>query len=417
MTHALIVGGGIAGAVTAMALRKAGIGSTVYEAYETGADDVGAFLVVFNNGLEALRTVDAHQPVLDAAFPAEHVELLSHTGQLLGSRPSSGTAPVPGTEGEHARAVLGPHTLKRATLYRVLHDEAARRGVTIEHGKRLTTAEQHPDGAVTAHFADGTSATGDLLIGADGIHSTTRALIDPGAPRPRHTGQTTVCGYARGVGPEATPPPATYRMVFGKRAFLGCTLAPDGEVWWFANTPGEERTRAELAAVTPAQWREHVSGLFADDDSPAAEIVRATGDGIVGSNAYDIASTPVWHRGSMVVIGDAAHAAAPNAAQGASMAIEDSVVLAKCLRDLPDPAAAFAAYEGLRRERVERVVADSARMSGRSTPRPEERERRDAEVESRTKSREAGGTGGEGSTEWLTHYRVDWDEPVTTTRS
>lgn len=71
MTHALIAGGGIAGAVTAMALRKAGISSTVHEAYPTGADDVGAFLVLFGNGLEALRTIGAQQAVVDASFPAD----------------------------------------------------------------------------------------------------------------------------------------------------------------------------------------------------------------------------------------------------------------------------------------------------------------------------------------------------------
>ena len=403
MTHALIAGGGIAGAVTAMALRKAGISSTVHEAYPTGADDVGAFLVLFGNGLEALRTIGAQQAVLDASFPADTTELLAHDGRLLGSRPASG-----GEASEDGHTPLGPHTLKRATLYRVLHDEAARRGITIEHGKRLTGTEQTPDG-VTAHFADGSSATGDLLIGADGIHSLTRTLIDAGAPQPRHTGQITVCGYARGGRPDAMPAVGTYRMIYGKRAFLGCTRAPDGETWWFANTPGGELTKEQLARPA-AEWRDHIAGLFAADDSPAAETVRATGENIVASNAYDLASTPVWHRGRTVVLGDAAHAAAPNAGQGASMAIEDSVVLAKCLRDLPDHRAAFTAYERLRRDRVERVVAESARMSGRSIPTPAERERRDAEVESRLRK---GAPASAGSTAWLTHYRIDWDRPVT----
>ncbi|GAA2616817.1 FAD-dependent monooxygenase [Streptomyces axinellae] len=460
MTHALIVGGGIAGAVTAMSLHKAGIGSTVYESYPTGADDVGAFLVLFHNGLEALRTIDAHRPVLDVSFPAERVEMLSHTGDSLGIRPVSGRESSPGKAGKADKRggagradeagatdegrssaggeVLGPRTLRRAALHRALHDEAARRGIRIEHAKRLVSAQTASDGRVTARFADGSSAGGDLLIGADGIHSVTRGLIDSQAPRPRHTGQTTVCGYAANVQPEAAPAPGTYRMIQGTRAFLGCTMAPGGEVWWFANTPGPELDRGQLATETPlqkARWREHVAGLFADDASPAADIVRATGDEIVASNAYDIASTPVWSRGPLIILGDAAHAAAPNAAQGASMAIEDSVVLAKCLRDLPGPGEAFAEFERLRRERVEAVVERSAQLNNRVVPGTrtgrEQAEPGSAGPEasdpggspSSDRASEAAsqgaptrvpvaGTPRTGDANWLLHYRIDWETPA-----
>lgn len=397
MTHALIIGGGIGGATTAMSLGKAGISSTVYEAYPAGADDAGAFLVLFHNGLAALRTIGALQPVLEVSFPAERVEMLAHTGDSLGARPVAGGA------GTGEDGMRGPRTLRRATLNRALHAEAARRGITVEHGKRLVSARTAPDGRVSAYFADGTSAEGDLLVGADGVHSLTRSLIDPEAPAPRHTGQITVCGHADGVPPEAVPPPGTYRMIQGRRALLGCILAPDDKVWWFANTPGAELTREQLATVTPQQcahWRDHVAGLFAEDASPAAGIVRAGGPGTVATNAYDLASTPVWSDGAMVLIGDAAHAAAPNAAQGASMAIEDSVVLAKCLRDLPTLPEAFARYELLRRQRVEAVVARSARLGERVVPRP-------ASGSGARRDEETSGS------DWLLRYRIEWDAPVT----
>ena len=113
MTHALIVGGGIAGAVTAMSLRKAGIDSTVYESYPTGADDVGAFLVLFHNGLEALRTIDAHRPVLDVSFPAERIEMLSHTGDSLGIRAVSGRETAPGDTGKEGGRTRGASQRER----------------------------------------------------------------------------------------------------------------------------------------------------------------------------------------------------------------------------------------------------------------------------------------------------------------
>lgn len=187
MTTALIIGGGIAGPVTAMALRKAGIDAVVYETYPTDATDAGAFLVVAANGLEALRTIDAHEPVLKNSFPVGRVEFISDTGKRLGNRPMSGSQD----------GGLGSVTLKRATLARVLGEEAMRRGVRIEHGKRLLAAHTSPDGRIVCSFADGGRAVGDVLIGADGIHSLVRRTIDAAAPRPRYTGQHTVCGYTR----------------------------------------------------------------------------------------------------------------------------------------------------------------------------------------------------------------------------
>ncbi|MFE5737733.1 FAD-dependent monooxygenase [Streptomyces celluloflavus] len=392
MTKALIIGGGIAGAVTAMALHKAGIDAEIFEAYPTGADDVGAFLVVFANGLEALRVIDAYGPVVADSFPAQRVRVLDDHGEQLGERPIAGTGQGTG---------LGPRTLRRATLYQVLHAEAARRGIAVRHGKRLTGAETVHTAhgtKVVAAFADGSRAEGDLLIGADGVHSVTRGLIDPAAPRPRYTGRNTVCGYTRDTAAQLAPD--TYTMIFGKRAFFGCTRAPDGEIWWFANVPGTERD-AGPAAVPAAEWRRRTAALFADDDTPAAGLVRAT-DRVVASGAYDLATTPTWYDDTMVILGDAAHAAAPNAAQGASMAIEDALVLAICLRDRPDPRSAFAAYEELRRERVEKVVAASAGMAALAAPGPGGRPARPAPPERRTAD------GSAGADDWLTGYRIAW---------
>src|ERR1700710_1158319 len=113
MTKALIIGGGIAGAATAMALHKAGIEAVVHEAYPSGADDVGAFLTVAPNGMAALKAIGADHVVAEAAFPATGMEVLNGSGKVLGHVTMSG----------------GPQTINRARLYRVLHDEATRRGI------------------------------------------------------------------------------------------------------------------------------------------------------------------------------------------------------------------------------------------------------------------------------------------------
>jgi FAD-dependent urate hydroxylase len=392
---ALIVGGGVAGPVAAMALRQAGIGSVIYEAYAGGADDAGAFLTFASNGLDALRTIDAHHLVLSEGFPTPRMTIQSGTGKHLGDVPNGGTLPD-GTVSQ---------TLKRADLYRALRDEAVRRDAHVEYGKRLVDAEATPDGVV-ALFEDGTEDAGDLLIGADGIHSRTRRIIDPSAPGARYIPVLNIGGYARDVRVPAEP--GSFRMVFGKRAFFGYAVHPSGEIWWFANPPrAEEPTRAELAAIGTECWREMLLDLFAGDASPAVEIIRSTPGKLAGWATYDLPSVPKWHRGSMIIIGDAAHATAPSSGQGASMAIEDAVVLARCLRDLPDTGQAFAAYERLRRGRVERIVAHGARTSNSKAAGPMSRVLRDLMMPLILK-RVARGE----SLAWMHDYHIDWDAKV-----
>jgi len=114
----------------------------------------------------------------------------------------------------------------------------------------------------------------------------------------------------------------------------------------------------------------------------------------------------------MVVIGDAAHATSPSSGQGASMAIEDAVVLAKCLRDLPTTAEAFTAYEALRRNRVERVVAHGARSSNLKAAGPLARRLRDLMLPlflARVAAKSAK------SLAWMHRYHVDWEADTATT--
>jgi len=324
------------------------------------------------------------------------MEIRSGTGKHLGVVPNGGILPD--------RTVS--HTLKRSDLYRTLRDEAIQRGARVEHGKRLVDAEAQPDGGIVARFEDGTEVEGDLLIGADGIHSRTRRIIDPSAPGARYIPVLNIGGYASGVRFQAEP--ETFHMVFAKRAFFGYAVHPSGEIWWFANPPRpDEPTRAELAAIGTEQWREMLVDLFAEDDSPAVEIIRATPGRLAGWATYDLPKVPTWHRGPMVVIGDAAHATSPSSGQGASMAIEDGVVLARCLRDLPEVPRAFTAYERLRRKRVERIVAHGARTSNSKAAGPIGRKIRDFMMPMILKR-----VANAGSLAWMHDYHIDWSAKV-----
>lgn len=393
MTHAIIIGGGIAGPVTGVALRRAGLTATVYEAHaERGGLELGGWLTVAVNGIDALRTLGLSAAVLARGFPSERIQFFSGSGKRLGELPIGGKL-ADGTV---------THTLRRADLVGVLQAEALARGVGFEHGKRLVSAETTADGAVIARFSDGSEARGDVLIGADGVRSRVRHLLDPGAPGPNYTGLGNMGGFTpAGV---VDLPPCSCMMVFGKRAFFGLVVHPSGELWWFVNPPRRtEIERRELAETGDEAWKQRLAALFDDDRSPAAQIVRAATGPIVAANQYDLPRVPTWRRGAMVIVGDAAHAASPSSGQGASMAIEDAVALARCLRDAPGVPAALAAFEQLRRARVERVVAHGARMGGYKTVGPLGRMLRDLVLPTILRR-----LGGADSSHWLFDHHVEW---------
>jgi 2-polyprenyl-6-methoxyphenol hydroxylase-like FAD-dependent oxidoreductase len=155
-------------------------------------------------------------------------------------------------------------------------------------------------------------------------------------------------------------------------------LAPGDEVWWFANLPARpEPRRGEPESGDPAAWRRRLLELFADDAGPATRLIEATPELLPVRAIHSIPHLPRWHSGRLVVAGDAAHAPSPSSGQGASLAIEDAVVLAQSLRDEPEPQAAFARFEAVRRRRVERIIRWAARVNNAKAAGPVGRAVRD----------------------------------------
>ncbi|HEY3506898.1 MAG TPA: FAD-dependent monooxygenase [Actinocatenispora sp.] len=390
---ALVVGGGIAGPVTAMALARAGICATVYEAYDSTADGVGAMLSIAPNGQNALAVIGAEGVLDRVGTPMTAMVLQSWTGKVLAEL---GTPP----------GLPDQRLVQRADLYRALYDEAAERGIRIEHGKRLVGLADDGN-AVTATFSDGTTATADILVGADGIRSTTRTLIDPAAPSPRYGGLMNFGAALSGLGPSTG---GMMHMVFGRRAFLGYQVFDDGTGGWFVNLPrATPMTVAEQRAVPNGTWLAELRAAFDGDRTRGPELLARTdpGDLLVVGPVEDVPRVPTWHRGRVVLVGDAAHATSPSSGQGASLAIESAVQLARCLRDLP-PERAFAAYERLRRARVERIIANAARTNSDKAAGPVARVVRDLvlPIAMRALAKPE-------KMAWQFGYRIDWDEPAT----
>jgi 2-polyprenyl-6-methoxyphenol hydroxylase-like FAD-dependent oxidoreductase len=125
----------------------------------------------------------------------------------------------------------------------------------------------------------------------------------------------------------------------------------------------EEPARGSLGSISTSQWRQRMTTLFADDAGPATQLIQATTHDLTASAVHTMPSLPTWHTERVIVIGDAAHAPSPTSGQGASLAIEDAVQLAKCLRDLSGPGQAFGTFEQLRRPRTEKIIKQAARVN------------------------------------------------------
>ncbi|WP_328461795.1 FAD-dependent monooxygenase [Actinoplanes sp. NBC_00393] len=388
---AIVIGGGIAGTATAVALRYAGFQPVIYEAGEPAVDERGAFLTLAVNGINALRSLGMDPArVLARGFPTPSIALRGASGRLLAEVPLGG----PLADG------VVTTTIRRADLYAALRAEVAALGVPIVYGARLVAVSEgkrgegergegrrgegergeggrgerergegaqgkekqggggggEEAGEVTARFEDGRTASGRLLVGADGLHSRTRQVLNPGAPAPHYLGLLNAGGFT--AGPVDGPPPGVMQMSFGRRAFFGWVSAPDGSVWWFANPP--RKRPMEPGEFSPEAWRAYLMDLFAGE--PAADFIAAS-DEIVGPwNTRDLRRVRVWQRGRIVLVGDAAHAVAPSSGQGAAMALEDAVALGRQLKERA-LREALAAYEASRRPRVEKVVAYGRRTS------------------------------------------------------
>lgn len=351
MTNAWVVGAGVAGPAAAMALHKAGIDVTVAERRDD-ADDAGrSFLTLGSNGIDALGALDADHVVARIGFETPTLTMVSHTGKILGDSRTSAVRPDAPVS----------RTLRRADLSAALRAEAQARGIPIETGRTVTGVARDGERA-QVRFADGDDTAADLVVACDGIHSRLRTAVDPTAAPPTYTGLVGLAGYSpAGLTDDR---PGTYRMIFGRRAFFGYATAPGGDVWWFANVPQpHEPDRGEVERIEPATWRARLLDLFARDAGPATRLVEAATELTPASPMHTVPRLRRWHGDRTVLLGDAAHAPSPSSGQGASLAIEDAVVLARTLRDADDVPAAFAAFEAARRRRVETIVRQAQRVN------------------------------------------------------
>ncbi|NUR60284.1 MAG: FAD-dependent monooxygenase [Catenulispora sp.] len=389
---ALVIGGGIAGPVVATALHRVGIRATVCETRPAPHDGIGGSLALAPNGMAALGLIGVDDAVRALATPARR------TIMSIDSR----TQELPTLRDVEPLQIVG-----RGDLHRVLRERALAAGVRFEYGKKLLSVSDRP-GGVTARFADGAEAGADILIGADGIHSTVRKLIDPEAPSADYTGLLGLQGYVE-PGSDLDFEPDVMTFAFGRNAYYLYWKQADGRLTWGANLPSKKYLSLKEAQAIPAQdWLRRLRETYAPDTPGRLLAERTSADNLdVVGGIHIMPPVPRWYRGRMVLVGDAVHAPSNSTGQGASLAIESALQLARCLRDRPDAESAFAAYEHLRRERVERITKRGARTNSAKTPGPVARKLMHLTMPLFFRLMNFDKVMG-----WEQRYRIDWDAPV-----
>jgi 2-polyprenyl-6-methoxyphenol hydroxylase-like FAD-dependent oxidoreductase len=351
---ALIIGAGIAGPVTAILLKNAGIDAQLFEAwpYSTG---IGGGLQIAPNGMHVLAEIGLADEMIRRGSIGEAINFYSQGGTSLGSV----------SHNMLQRFGQPAVNMCRATLNEAIVNKAWCENVELAFEKRLVSIEDQPDQPIVAHFADGTSAEGDFLIGADGVHSSVRRHVIPDGPTPFDTGLVSFGGFVPRSVLEASSVPPRLEMTFGQTGFFGygfCSPDPhDGAMWW-STQPTHGFDAATFRAMDQEALRQHLRRLHANWHDPIPRLLESIGD-IVVTATLDVATLPTWSRKRTLLIGDAAHATSPHAGQGASIALEDAMRLSRLLQEGQELGVTFDAFEAERRSRVERVVA-LARRNG-----------------------------------------------------
>lgn len=346
---ALVVGGGIGGITAALALRKAGIDVEVLERAAAPAE-VGAGISIWGNATRALERIDAAAPVLARGEPMRIGEFRTWRGALL-----SRMDMVQLDRDLGVKSII----IHRAELLDALLAQLPRG--TVRFGHEFTGCAGSGDGIV-ARFATASgevAAAGDVLIGADGLRSRVREHVVGDAADPlRYSGSTCWRGVADW--PESDAVPAGYvAETWGRGARFGIVRMTKGRVYWFATKdakampPGfvDRDPHAALAKTFGRFW------------GPIPALIGATPrERIVRHDLLDREPRRGWSRGPVVLLGDAAHPTTPNVGQGGCLAIEDAIVLARCLLREATPAVAFSAYEAERFERCAEITRFSWRL-------------------------------------------------------
>lgn len=327
-----IIGGGIGGLTTALALKQKGQEVTIYESAPE-IKPVGAGIIMANNAMQVFDKLGVRKNIESAGCIISNVKLTDSQLNTITA------ADLTKFESKYKVHNVGIH---RADLQNILADEIGFQNIQLS--KRLLKIEQGND--VKLSFDDNTCVTVDVVIGADGIKSTVRNQLF-GAGTLRDTKQK--CW--RGVSEFDWTSKYNHEAfeVWGKGKRFGFVKISEKKVYWYA-----------VANEKMTNNNSNIGNLFNDFHPDIMKIISETPkDKIIFSDIKDLAPINQWHKGKVCLIGDAAHATTPNMGQGACQAVEDAYVLGKLFGQGKSVEEVFTQYEKLRMKKANFVVNTS----------------------------------------------------------
>jgi 2-polyprenyl-6-methoxyphenol hydroxylase-like FAD-dependent oxidoreductase len=329
-----IIGGGIGGVAAAAALHRLGIRATVYER-AARLEEVGAGMMLWPNATRVLRTLGLLDHVARRGAINTHFLVRASSGKIL-MNVALGEFDVP--------ALCTRRSDLLAALLSALPPERIRLDREFSHLDQSKSK-------VRVHFTDGSIEEHDAVIGADGIRSRVRAQLF-GISDPVYRGYTVWRGVAAYDGPAAR---AGYNSeTWGRGSRFGILDIGQGRYTWYATANVPQGT-------APGERLGELRKGFAGWHEPIPALIEAT-ELILENGAYDLPPLPRWTDGLVTLLGDAAHPCTPNLGQGGGMALEDALVLAKCVSSDQSIESALHRYELLRRRRTGHIQQRSLMM-------------------------------------------------------
>ncbi len=335
---ALVIGGGIGGLSAALQLRRLGLRVVVFEQREQ-LSELNTGLSLWAFAIRRLDELGLGEQLPQIGRPIERVVHRSIDGRLLGD-----VAVTPLS----VRIGAPSYEIHRSKLQHLLADALGTEAIIC--GRRCIGVEQEGD-EVRAEFEDGTSATGDLLIGADGVHSTVRGTIPKAAQTRLRRAEIAVWRGTAAV-TEEQHPTGLHLRVIGPAGVFGAARMSDELVRWYAGAPfppeppTSEAEHKQSALETFARWPAEVRDILQQTE-------RAD---YLFNDAPHAPPLPAWGHGRVTLLGDAAHSSLPTLGISAGLAIEDAAVLAECLRFAREETSGLREYESRRRPIGARVV-------------------------------------------------------------
>ncbi|MFT2097569.1 FAD-dependent urate hydroxylase HpxO [Marinomonas sp. 2405UD66-6] len=335
---ALIIGAGIGGMTAAAALKQQGIDCEIFEAVKE-IKPVGAALSIWSNGVKCMNHLGMGHIMDELGGPMHNMAY--HDGLSGEVMTQFSLSPLVEAVGER------PCPVSRAGLQSQMIDWWGRD--KIQFGKRIEKVEQ-TDTSVTAYFTDGSSATGDFMIAADGTHSIVRTHVLGYQTERRYAGYVNWNGLVDIDENIALADQWTTFVGEGKRVSI--MPIAGGQFYFFFDVPlplGLEEDRSTVVS--------DLKGYFEGWAEPVQTLIDAINPETTNRiEIHDIEPFDTLVKGNIALLGDSAHSTTPDIGQGGCSAMEDSVVLGECFAETKDIVAALKSYEEKRRFRVKDLV-------------------------------------------------------------